>query len=97
MRESQVEAHLRRGVERGGGWCIKLSSPGNAGVPDRLIILPGGRLIFVELKAETGRLTALQTWTIQRMEQFGVDIRVLKGLEAVKEFLREVMPSGRIS
>ena len=62
-------------------------SPGNSGVPDRIVIFPGGRVVFVELKTETGRLSALQVAQIRRLERLGADVRVLYGLDDVKEFL----------
>lgn len=54
MRESKVEMILVRGIRKLGGWAYKWVSPGNDGVPDRIVILPGQRPIFVELKAERG-------------------------------------------
>ena len=90
MKESSIEAHLVREVKRHGGLFYKFVSPGNPGVPDRLVILPDGRTFFVELKTEVGRLAKLQRWQRSEMEKRGADVRVLYGLDAVKEFLREV-------
>lgn len=74
-------------VRERGGLCFKFVSPGNPGVPDRLILLPGGRVVFVELKTEGGRLSELQKWQIAEMEKRGADVRVLKGLGAVRAFV----------
>ena len=52
MRESELEARLVRGVKAAGGVAYKFVSPGSVGVPDRLVVLPGGKVVFVELKAE---------------------------------------------
>ena len=93
MKESTIEAKLVRMVRELGGLCFKFVSPGNPGVPDRLIILPGGRVVFVELKTEVGRLATIQTWQLEEMRRRGADVRVLKGLEQVKAFVREVMPN----
>ncbi len=90
MTESQIERRLVQGVKDAGGLCLKLVSPGNGGVPDRLILLPGGRVIFAELKTEAGRLSAIQQWMIGEMRERGADVRVLKGAGAVDDFLREV-------
>lgn len=92
MNESAIEARLVRAVKASGGLCYKFVSPGNPGVPDRIVILPGGRVIFVELKTEVGRLSGLQKYQSSELERRGVDIRVLKGLDQVKAFLDEVMP-----
>lgn len=93
MKESTIEAKLVRMVRELGGLCFKFVSPGNPGVPDRLIILPGGRVVFVELKTEVGRLATIQKWQLEEMRRRGADVRVLKGLEQVKAFVREVMPN----
>ena len=49
--ESDIEKRLRLGVKKLGGLCLKWVSPGFTGVPDRIILLPGGRVVFAELKA----------------------------------------------
>ena len=90
MRESAIEARLRDGVKAMGGICWKFVSPGTTGVPDRIIILPGGRIIFVELKADTGRTSDIQQYRINELRNIGADVRILKGLSQVKAFLEEV-------
>lgn len=92
MKESAIEAKLVRMVRDLGGLCYKFVSPGNPGVPDRLILLPGGRVVFVELKTEIGRLANIQKWQIGEMRERGADVRVLMGLDQVLAFMREVMP-----
>lgn len=92
MKESSIEAKLVRTVRERGGLCYKFISPGNPGVPDRLIILPGGKVVFAELKTEFGRLSGLQKWQRAELERRGADVRVLKGLDQVKWFMEEVMP-----
>lgn len=90
MRESAIEAMLVRSVVERGGLCYKLVSPGNPGVPDRIVIVPGGRVIFVELKTETGRLSAMQQWQHAELRERGAEARVLRGAEQVRGFVREV-------
>lgn len=51
MRESEIERYLKKQVETNGGKCWKWVSPGRRGVPDRIVIMPGGVVAFVELKA----------------------------------------------
>lgn len=63
MLEKFLEQKLVRSVRAAGGLCLKWSSPGAAGVPDRIVLLPGGRVIFVEMKRpQGGRLSRLQKW-----------------------------------
>lgn len=93
MKESEIEACLVRMVRDRGGLCYKWVSPGNPGVPDRIVITPAGRTIFVELKTQVGRLSAIQKWQRAQLEERGADIRVLRGMNQVKAFVREVMPN----
>ena len=59
--EKDIEAKLRKAVEAEGGKCVKWVCPGWAGVPDRLVLLPGGRIVFVETKRpKGGTLSELQ-------------------------------------
>lgn len=92
MKESAVEAKLVRMVRDRGGLCYKFVSPGNPGVPDRIVITPDGKTIYAELKTEVGRLAAIQKWQISEMQKRGMDVRVLKGLPEVRAFVEEVMP-----
>lgn len=70
--EKEVEAKLRKMIERHGGLCLKWVCPGWAGVPDRIVLLPGGRVMFVELKRpKGGKVSSLQTWWQKRLTKFG--------------------------
>lgn len=61
--EKEVEKYLVRRVEALGGRCLKWTSPGTTGLPDRIVLLPRGRIIFVELKRPKGsRVEALQRY-----------------------------------
>ncbi len=91
MRERDVERKLVDFVKRVGGRAYKFTSPGNAGVPDRIVVLPNRPPIFVEVKADTGRLTDLQEVQIKRLRDLGQDVRVVKGESGLKEFVKEVI------
>ncbi len=90
MNENQIEKRLVEGIKKQGGMCMKFVSPGTAGVPDRIIITATGKIIFVELKTETGRLSKIQMYTIGEMKKRGADVRVIKGLDEVKMLLAEI-------
>ena len=92
MRESAIEAKLVRLVRERGGLCYKFVSPGNPGVPDRIVVTPDGRTVYVELKTEAGRLSPMQKFQRTELQKRGADVRVLKGLEQVLAFVQEVMP-----
>lgn len=73
--EKDIERKLVKMVERHGGKCLKWVCPGWSGVPDRIILLPGGRVIFVETKRpKGGKLSALQRKWVKwlRAMDFGV-------------------------
>lgn len=89
MLERSVEAGLREKVRKHGGLCFKFVSPGCSGVPDRLII-DNGRVIFVELKQDKGRLAPAQKQTIERMRSHGADVRVVYGSAGVNELIEEL-------
>ena len=90
MRERDIEKWLRRQVESLGGQAFKFTSPGNDGVPDRLAVLPGGLIYFVELKTDRGRLSPLQVWQQDRLRQLGVNVAVIRGMDEAAAFIEEV-------
>lgn len=93
MLEKEIEKKLIDGIRKLGGRSYKFVSPGNNGVPDRIVILPGGRVIFVELKTATGRLSKLQKMQIRMLTHYGCDVRVLYGMDGVQAFLDEMTAS----
>lgn len=88
--ESALERKLFNGLRKCGALCLKFVSPGNPGVPDRVVVFPGGRVVFVELKSERGALSVRQRWQIERLRGLGAEVRVLRGVEQVREFVEEV-------
>lgn len=70
--ERDIERRLRLSVEALGGKCLKWVCPGWTGVPDRIILMPGGRVSFVETKRpKDGRLSAMQRWWHTQLEGMG--------------------------
>lgn len=90
MLEREVEKKLVDGVRRMGGRAYKFVSPGNDGVPDRIVVLPDTAPMFVELKTESGKLSRLQKVQITRLEKLGQNVRVLYGMKDVENFLEEM-------
>jgi hypothetical protein len=90
MTEKQIEQKLCEAIKRKGGLAYKFVSPGRVGVPDRILILPGGRVVFVEVKTLTGKLSRIQKFRLDEMWERGAEIRVLYGLEAVEAFVEEL-------
>lgn len=89
MLEKEIEKILVEEVRKLGGRAYKFVSPGNSGVPDRIVIFPDGRVIFVELKTSKGALTQLQQVQIKRLCNLGQTVMVVKGLEGVIDFFQE--------
>lgn len=92
MREQKVEKYLAEKVKANAGLCWKWTSPSVNGVPDRIIITPAGRVIFVELKSDGGKLSAIQQRRIYEMRQRNADVRICKGLLEVQELIAELFP-----
>ena len=89
LRERDVERRLVDGVKALGGRSYKWVSPGNVGVPDRIVLF-GGRTIFVELKTDDGRLSPVQARQIQRIADMGNEVEVIYGPGGVDDFLRRL-------
>ncbi len=86
--EKEIEKLLVREIKEYGGAAYKFVSPGNAGVPDRIVFAPHTqqRPVFVELKSADGRLTALQKNQLSRLSELGQDVHVVQGLAGLKDF-----------
>ena len=92
-----IEARLRDGVKALGGVAYKWVSPGNAGAPDRMVVLPGGIVHFIELKREGGSLTRIQNVQQERLRARGANCATVYGLAGVESYLkiaREVVQHG---
>lgn len=85
--EKEIERKLRVLVEgRLGGACLKWVCPGWSGVPDRILLLPGGRVYFAELKRPKGsKLGPLQIWWRRRLESLGFTVWHIYTLDQLKE------------
>jgi len=90
VREKAIETYLRDQVRKVGGAAMKWVSPGNSGVPDRIVFLPGGRVVFVELKAPGKKPTQLQLVQHERLRALGQDVRVIDSREGVDGLVKEL-------
>lgn len=78
-RERDIEKWLREKIQQLGGVAMKFTSPGNDGVPDRIAVLPGGRIWFVELKREGEKPTAIQKWQMEQLRKMGCNVALITG------------------
>ena len=86
MLEREVENTLVKRVKQLGGTCEKFTSPGRRSVPDRLVTLPGGKIVFVELKAPGKKPTEKQLRDHQRRRALGCDVRVIDNKDDANAF-----------
>lgn len=90
MREKQIEQKLVKAVRGMDGLALKFMSPGFDGVPDRLILLPHGRIAFAEIKAMGCKLRPLQVRRKRQLEALGFSVYVIDSLEQIGEILDEI-------
>ena len=90
MREKDIERKLTKAVKDMGGLAPKFVSPGFDGVPDRLVLLPEGRLAFVELKAEGKKLRPLQEKRKRQLEALGISVFCIDNKDQIGGVLDEI-------
>lgn len=91
MRESALERKLKKRIEENGGMCLKWVSPGFTGVPDRIVLLPGARILFVEVKrpgVKDGR-SPRQKRVAGLLEDLGFTVIRMAGMEDIEPYLGE--------
>ena len=93
MREKNVESKLVKAVKSMGGLAPKFISPGLDGVPDRLVLLPGGKMAFIELKAPGENLRPLQVRRKRQLESLGFLVYSMDRPEQIGVILSEIQSS----
>jgi len=90
MRESYIEKRLVQEVKKRGGLAMKFVSPGLDGVPDRIVLLPGGRIAFVEVKAPGQKMRPLQLRRKEQLSDLGFKVYTLDDTEKIHSIISEV-------
>ena len=90
MEEKQIERRLVRMTSQMGGMALKFVSPGCDGVPDRLVLLPEGKVGFVEVKAPRKKPRPLQVRRISQIRGLGFPVFVVDGMEQIEEVLQKI-------
>ena len=90
MREKTVEQKLVSEVKKAGGICPKWVAPGFDGVPDRIVMLPGGRIAFVEVKAPGEKPRPLQTARHELLRRLGFRVYILDEIEKIGGIIDEI-------
>ncbi len=88
--EKLIEKKLREGVKKLGGMALKFTSPGTAGVPDRIVLMPGGKIYFVETKSEGKKLSTRQTLFSGKLEWLGHFFMVVYSESSLYHFLYHI-------
>ena len=88
--EHDVESYLNLKVKAAGGRSIKLLAAYEEGIPDRLIVLPGGRIFFCELKRpKGGKLSDMQIYKIAKLRKLGCTVYVPRNKQMIDEMIEE--------
>lgn len=90
LSESQLERKFYDKVKKLGGLPLKFVSPGRAGVPDRIILMPGGKIYFVEMKSEVRQTSPIQEYIFEKFAKLGFPVTIINSEETLKNFLREI-------
>ena len=90
MREKEIEKKLTQMVKQAGGICPKLVSPGTDGMPDRMVLLPGGCIGFVEVKAPGEKPRPLQLARHRLLRSLGFRVYVIDRIEQIGGMLDEL-------
>lgn len=90
MRENVIEGKLVKAVRKLGGLAPKFVSPGLDGVPDRLVLLPNGKIAFVELKAPGKKMRPLQVRRKRQLEALGFSVYCIDSPEQIGGILSEI-------
>lgn len=90
--EKEIEKKLKTMVEKHGGLCLKWVCPGWSGVPDRIVLLPGGHVIFAETKKpKGGKISRLQLWWHDKLTELGFYACFVFNEQDVKELELVIM------
>lgn len=90
LREKEIEKKLAEAVRKSGGLALKFVSPGWSGAPDRIVLLPGGKAGFVEVKAPGKKPKPLQVRRKKQLEQMGLKVFVLDRTEQIGGIIDEI-------
>lgn len=93
MREKSIEEKLVKAVKTAGGVCWKFTAPGTAGVPDRIVLMPGGRIAFVEVKAPGKKPRPLQLSRHKTLRTFGFNVFVLDSPDQIGGIIDAIQTS----
>lgn len=90
MREKEIEKTMVDETRKKGGMALKLTSPSSSGLPDRMLLFPKGKVIFVELKAPGKKTRKLQDVVIEALRKLGFRVEVVDSKKRAKEVVNDL-------
>jgi len=87
-KEKILEKKLSMEIEKLGGWSLKLLSTHVTGLPDRMCLLPGGRVFFAEVKTTKEKPKRIQIWVHNKIRALGFRVEIIDQSEKIKELIR---------
>lgn len=94
MRENKIEEYLKDTIHNHGGLCLKFTSPGTTGVPDR-VVLYDGNTYFIELKATNGIVRKRQKYVHKQFKHCGIDVHIINSKGEVDAFVKQYIKTER--
>ena len=95
MKEKAIEQKLIQAVRRSGGMAVKFVSPGHSGMPDRMVLFPGGQIAFVEVKAPGKKPRPLQSAVHEKLRSLGFAVYVVDSAALIDQFIKEMAEGAR--
>lgn len=86
--EKLIERKLIRRVKEIGGWCIKLLPTYISGIPDRLCLFPGSRLVFVETKTTGQKIRKIQEAIHSKLRSLGFEVLIIDSTKQIEELIQ---------
>lgn len=90
MEEKYIERKLVDAIKKRGGMCPKFISPGLNGVPDRIVLLPHGVMVFVETKSTGKKMRPIQKRRKMQFERLGFKVYCIDDIKQIDEMLKEI-------
>lgn len=94
MNEKEIEKAFVKQVREKGGIAFKFVSPGMSGVPDRIVVMPGGQIGFVEVKAPGKKPRPEQVFQMSRLRGLGFPVMVLDGTDQIPGMIETIQKAG---
>ena len=93
--EKVVERKLVEAVQSNGGMCIKLLCDQLIGLPDRMCLFPGHKIVFVELKTTGQKPKRIQMYMHNKLQALGFRVEVIDTIKGVEQFINNILDGNK--